>query len=83
MHASQISKLGLYERHRRLASGNERGPQKQVFGGITANGQFGRDEQANATLVSRASGVNDFAGIARHVTNSEIELGYTELKRHG
>jgi hypothetical protein len=28
-------------------------------------------------------GLDDFAGIARHVADGEIELGYTELKRHG
>jgi hypothetical protein len=26
--------------------------------------------------------LDDFVGIARHVTHGEIELGYTELKRH-
>jgi hypothetical protein len=32
--------------------------------------------------VRGARGVDDFVGIAQHVTDGEIELGYTELKRH-
>jgi hypothetical protein len=61
---------------------DERRPQVQIFGGITANGEFGRDQQTHTALVRGAGSVDDFVGIAQHVTDGEIELGYTELKRH-
>jgi hypothetical protein len=61
---------------------NERRPQVQIFGGIAANGEFGRDQQTHTAVIGGAGGVDDFVGIALHVTDGEIELGYTELKRH-
>jgi hypothetical protein len=33
-------------------------------------------------VISCASSIDDFAGVARHIADDEVELGYTKLKGH-
>jgi hypothetical protein len=65
-----------------IAGLDERGAQKQVFGRIATNRQFGGEQQTHTPLVGAAGRVNDFLGIARHVTHHKIELGNADKKCH-
>ena len=82
MHAVQVGEFVAHQVECVFAGLNERRPQVQIFGGIATNGEFGRDQQTHTAVIGGAGGVDDFVGIALHVTDGEIELGYTELKRH-
>jgi hypothetical protein len=50
--------------------------QQQILGRITADTQFGKDNQVSAQLIARARCVgNDFLSIAGDIANGKIDLG--------
>ena len=65
-----------------IAGIDEGRAQEQVFGGVTANRQLGREHEPNPAGMRLAGTVDDFAGIARHVAHHKIELGNANLESH-
>ncbi len=85
-HDVQAFELRRGGRHRLegiITGVDERGPQVQVFGGVAADGEFGREQQPHPTRVRGRGGLDDAAGIACHVAHHEVELGNRYGKRHG
>ena len=62
---------------------DERGAQVQVFGGVAAQGQFGREQQVHAAGVGLLGGIDHLPGVARHVAHHKVELGHANGKSHG
>ncbi len=59
------------------------GAQVEVFGRVAADREFGREQDLGALGVRSVRGIDDLAGIARRVAHHQIELGHTNVERHG
>jgi hypothetical protein len=66
-----------------IAVVDEGGSQQQVFGRITAQREFGCQQQSRAASVSIMSRIDYFSGIARHIAHYKIELGNADRDGHG
>jgi hypothetical protein len=60
----------------------EGGTQKQVFGRVTAKGQFRGQQQSGAIGVGLLRGVHNFPDVAIQITHEKIELRDAQLKSH-
>jgi hypothetical protein len=69
--------------HGIIAGSNKSWAKKQVFTGITANGELWGEQQSNAISVSQSGGIDNFVGVAAHVTNHKIKLGNADFECHG
>lgn len=85
-HDGQVFQVGSLLRHGFhgiITCVDEGRPQEQVLGRIAADRQLWRQQQACPLGMGFMGGVDDLAGIARHVAHHEVELGNTNVERHG
>jgi hypothetical protein len=85
-HDSQITQIGKLAGdvlHSILAGCYKGRTQKQVFGGVTANSKFWRQQKPGTVGIGSTRGVNDFLGVAGQIADDKIELGYTDGECHG
>ena len=80
MQTLEIGQFSGHLIHRGFASLKECGPQEQIFSSVAADGQFGGKHQTAARLISLTGGGNDLASIARHVTDTVVQLGDANLE---
>lgn len=81
--AIQIGRLGSHGLQCLIAGIDEGRAQEQVFGGVAAQGQLGREQQGHTGPVRITGSLDNAAGIALQVTHDEIELGGADDKGHG
>ncbi len=56
--------------------------QKQVFGGVTANGELWREQQTRSLRIGGTGRINNFLSVAGQIADDKIELSNANFECH-